>query len=182
MIKLSSNPLKHPIYTRFMIHLIGLTDNGENITSKSAIENTKITFIPENDLTIGSHKATIEVINKPGYTTMEQWEFKVQLSAVDDGENSAPLEWSLAQNFPNPFNSSTRIQFQAAKTGVIKIEIFSIDGKLVKTLVNDVRNRGSYCSVWNGTDDQNQSIASGIYFYRMTGDGFQDIRRMIYLK
>lgn len=156
--------------------------NGKNIISNSLIENARIIYIPESDLTPTSHRARIEITNKPGYTTIEEWDFHVQASAVDNRDMSLPLQWLLAQNYPNPFNTSTRIQYHVAKQGHIKIEIFAIDGKLVKSLVNDERSPGSYYCVWNGTDDQNKPVTTGIYFYRMISDSFHDIGRMIYLK
>lgn len=156
--------------------------DNENITSQSIIDNSKITFEPENDLVPTVHTARIEVTNRPGYRTVGEWQFQIQISAVDYNENFSVVKWSLAQNYPNPFNTDTKIQYQVMNKSLVRIEIFSINGKLVKTLLNEEKNPGNYYCTWNGTDNENQSIASGIYLYRMTGDGFQNTRRMIYLK
>ncbi len=161
---------------------IKLYFDGENVTSKAGIETGKITFIPEHDLVTGQHWTRIEVTNKPGYKTIQEWEFEIQISAVTADDPLSPLKWALSQNYPNPFNSSTLIRYHVAKAGHVKIEIFSVDGKLVKTLVNNEQNPGTYQCVWNGRDDQNQSVSSSIYFYRMMSSSFQDIQRMIYLK
>ena len=62
------------------------------------------------------------------------------------------------------------------------IDIFNIRGQKIKTLVNDFYNAGSYKVEWNGLDDNNRDVASGIYFYRMQTDGFASVRRMVMLK
>ncbi len=183
------NNARPEISARFKDEYFGIREDeikfyfdGENIASKSIIENQQVIFTPDSDLASNTHQARIEVTNKPGYKTIQEWKFQIQGSAVNFDDASSPLKWALIQNYPNPFNSSTVIRFHVAQPGHVKIEVFSIDGKLVKTLVNESKNPGSYHCLWNGTNNQNEAITSGIYLYRMTGNGFQEMRRMIYLK
>jgi flagellar hook assembly protein FlgD len=80
---------------------------------------------------------------------------------------------------PMPFNSTTKIHFRVpshssrawgnSASRAVYISIFDIKGNLVKTLVNDVRNRGTYSAVWNGTDYKGKRVSAGLYLVRMNG-------------
>jgi hypothetical protein len=89
---------------------------------------------------------------------------------------------SLNANYPNPFNPSTTISFNNATAGNVKIDIFNIKGQKVKSLVNDYFAQGSHKVVWNGTDEQQRQVGSGVYFYKMTAENFSDTRKMILMK
>jgi hypothetical protein len=82
-----------------------------------------------------------------------------------------PTEFALSQNYPNPFNPSTSIAYALAKKSSVKLEIYNLLGQQVKTLVNDEQARAFYTVVWNGTNDQNLQVATGIYFYRLVVNG-----------
>ncbi|MCD6380276.1 T9SS type A sorting domain-containing protein, partial [bacterium] len=73
----------------------------------------------------------------------------------------------LYGNFPNPFNPTTTIKFETKVKGHISIQIYDVAGRLVNTLVNDVREAGSHTETWNGINNRGASVASGVYFYRM---------------
>ena len=64
----------------------------------------------------------------------------------------------------------------------VHIEVFNIRGQKIKTLLEDNFSAGSYKIDWNGTDDNNRNVASGVYFYRMHADGKTESRRMVLLK
>ena len=85
----------------------------------------------------------------------------------NDGENSLPSSFSLAQNHPNPFNPTTEIAFDVADNAQISISIFNMLGQRVRSLVNEHRAPGQYTVTWDGRDDSGNGLSSGIYFYRM---------------
>jgi hypothetical protein len=91
---------------------------------------------------------------------------------------------SLNSNYPNPFNPETSISFTVGSEQhqQVDIEIFNIKGQKVRTLVSEVYEVGEHSVVWNGTDDNGRSVASGIYFYRMTAGDFTATRKMILMK
>jgi len=66
--------------------------------------------------------------------------------------------------------------------GDVVIDIYNIRGQKIKTLVDDFYSAGSYTAVWNGIDENNRSVSSGIYFYCMQTQGFTSVRRMMMLK
>lgn len=88
----------------------------------------------------------------------------------------------LAQNYPNPFNPSTTISFELKRPTNARLSIYNMKGQLVKTLVNGELTAGKHSLVWNGTNDNGQPVASGLYLYRLNADGFRGERKMLLMK
>ena len=85
---------------------------------------------------------------------------------------SQPVSMQLAQNFPNPFNSSTTIPFTLPASTDVELAVFNLTGQQVATLVNGNRKAGAYTVHWDGRDDDGRELASGVYLYRLqTGEG-----------
>ncbi len=94
----------------------------------------------------------------------------------------APAVASLEQNFPNPFNPRTTIEYNVSSEGPVSIEIFDVAGKTVRSLYQGVRKAGMYRVEWDGRDDNGQSLASGVYFYHLRGVKNSETRKMVLLK
>ena len=94
----------------------------------------------------------------------------------------APAKYSLSQNFPNPFNSTTSFKYQIPKTTHVLIEVFNILGKKVKTLVDERKDAGYYSVYWDGADDSGENVVSGIYFYIISADKFHATNKMIVVR
>jgi subtilisin-like proprotein convertase family protein len=88
-----------------------------------------------------------------------------------------PNFYSLSQNYPNPFNPSTSIKFSMPKGDNVKLVIFDILGREVKTLVNEFKNAGSYDVNFDAS-----TLSSGVYFYRLEAGEFTDTKRMLLVK
>ena len=92
-----------------------------------------------------------------------------------------PSAFSLSQNFPNPFNPSTTINYQLAVDSKVELKVFDLAGKEVSSLVNGTQNAGYYSVNFNAS-----SLSSGIFFYRLTANGsnvnFSNTMRMILVK
>lgn len=99
-----------------------------------------------------------------------------------DNIPAIPLQPTLKQNYPNPFNSATTIALYLPQTMTAKLEIFNILGQAVAVLVDEPLTRGTYEFTWDGTFEGGRPAPSGVYFYRLTGDGFKTVRKMIVLK
>jgi hypothetical protein len=78
-----------------------------------------------------------------------------------------PGSFTLYQNFPNPFNPSTTIHYVISQSGWVELQIFNIEGQLVRHLNSVYRDPGHYEFEWTGTNTYNQSVPSGIYFCRI---------------
>ncbi|MFA7361586.1 MAG: T9SS type A sorting domain-containing protein [Candidatus Kapaibacterium sp.] len=91
--------------------------------------------------------------------------------------NTLPASFSLYQNFPNPFNPSTKISYDIPKNSFVKLVVLDILGREVETLVNDVQIAGRYETTFDGSQ-----IPSGIYFARLKAGSYEHIIKMIMLK
>ncbi len=96
-------------------------------------------------------------------------------TAVGDGPGYREY---LSQNYPNPFNPQTSIDFVVPATGNVTLEVFDVSGARVATLFSGVKSAGSRTTVSFNAD----GLASGVYFYRLSGNGFTEMRKMVLLK
>jgi len=101
---------------------------------------------------------------------------------VSDSDMVSVAVTSLKGNYPNPFNPTTTISFAMAKEGHITLEIYNSKGQKVQTLVNGIRGIGHHQVVWDGRDITGNSVASGIYFYKMTTHEYSSVRKMLMIK
>jgi flagellar hook assembly protein FlgD len=88
----------------------------------------------------------------------------------------------LEQNFPNPFNPTTTLAFSIKDKGDVSLTIYDVVGRQVRELVNEQRERGAYKVVWDGQNDSGQTVASGVYFYKLVAGSFTDTKKMTILK
>jgi hypothetical protein len=91
---------------------------------------------------------------------------------------------TLEDNYPNPFNPTTTIRYSIAEHGQVTLKIYNAAGQLVRTLVKEeqVPQAGGFAKVWNGLNDQGQSVASGVYFYQLTAKNFEQTKKLVVLK
>jgi hypothetical protein len=94
----------------------------------------------------------------------------------------APKAYALAQNFPNPFNPSTSITFDMKEPGAVTLKVYDVAGRLVRTLVDGVKDAGAYSIAWDGRDNAGSEVASGIYFYKMETKDFSRTRKIVLLR
>ena len=93
-----------------------------------------------------------------------------------------PISYSLNQNYPNPFNSSTVLRYSVAKAARVRLDVFDILGRRVRTLVEEFQSAGTHDVTWDGRDAVGRAAASGTYFYRLTTGEYSESRKMILLK
>lgn len=111
------------------------------------------------------------------------------LTGVETVSYNLPETFSLTQNFPNPFNPTTEIQFGIPRDSKVQIIIYDILGRKVKTLVDNQIAPGTYRATWDGRDDNGLGVASGVYLYRIvaknssgSGQDFVLTKKMIMMK
>lgn len=99
-------------------------------------------------------------------------------SETDESEATInPTEYKLSQNYPNPFNPVKRINYSIPQQGMVSIKVFDVLGKEVTTLVNEIKQPGSYDVEFNAAN-----LSSGVYFYRIQSGDFRDVKRMVVIK
>jgi hypothetical protein len=97
-------------------------------------------------------------------------------------KKAIPKTFALGQNVPNPFNPSTVIDFAVPSTSKVNLAVYNVLGQKVVTLINEVKEAGTYKIKWNGNDEKGASVASGVYFYKMESGNFTKVREMNLIK
>jgi hypothetical protein len=166
-----SADITFPIYTPFSIpYKYGINygdaanNGGGNDNEAGVGSNHIITLFPsfwngvvDNAFgTMGNHTFTTDVNEIPG---------------------STPVAYALEQNFPNPFNPTTTINFSIPVEGFVAIDVYNSIGQKVASLVNETKTAGSYTVGFDASD-----LTSGIYFYKITSGNFSETKKMILLK
>ncbi len=95
---------------------------------------------------------------------------------------SHPVPFHLAQNAPNPFNPTTTIHFGLPESGPVRLVIYDVNGRLVRTLVAGHRTAGRHEAKWDARDEAGRVVASGVYLYRLTAGADVSVRRMVLVR
>lgn len=104
-------------------------------------------------------------------------------TSVEDSEDSTfPVTYILNNNYPNPFNPSTTITYYLPKKVHVQVTIYNILGEKVKLLVNEIQSAGNYLITWNGTDDRNHNLSTGVYFYELIAAQHREAKKMLLVK
>jgi hypothetical protein len=109
------------------------------------------------------------------------WEGIPVVSAVEPNDG-APAALRLGNIHPNPFNPETTIPFELSEEGLVNLSIYSVDGKLVKTLVDRHYGAGRHDAIWKGFNNRGEPVASGTYFCRIRMGSQTESRRLTLLK
>ena len=97
-------------------------------------------------------------------------------------DNNATKSFVLGQNFPNPFNPTTKITYRLNKPALVKLSVYDITGREVNRLVDRYQSVGDYNISWYSNDDNGQKMASGMYFARLIVDNESVSRKMVMTK
>ena len=100
-----------------------------------------------------------------------------EMTSIDYTSMDLPTQFALGQNYPNPFNPSTVISYELPTSSEVKLEVYDMLGRKIKTIVSQRQNAGAYSVTFNAT-----TLSSGFYFYRLTAGDFVNTRKMILIK
>ena len=107
----------------------------------------------------------------------------VDYTSVSENSNtSVPKDFVLYQNYPNPFNPNTTIRFDLPSPGKVTAKIYNIKGELVRSLIQEQMNSGSFMVQWDGKDDNGQNLTSGVYFFKLSTAKFSATRKLLMIK
>lgn len=124
--------------------------------------------------------------NKDVYAVILPASFVVDTTMTSIKKNGeykhTPAEYDLFQNYPNPFNSNTTIKYQLPEDTTVKLEIYNLLGQRTRILVDQFQRPGSYSIDWDGRDDFNQPVASGVYLYQLKAKNFSETNKLIMLR
>lgn len=153
------------------------------INSTEEYSANTITFGP--DVTIGTLGDVLIKTNtlavKPEFVLLAGGKMQVisggVLVGLDNEENNSPDDYDLSQNFPNPFNPTTMINYQLPVNNDVNLSIFNMLGQRVATLVKEYQQAGMYNITFDGA-----GLSSGVYFYRISAGSYSKIRKMTLIK
>ncbi|MCK9996253.1 MAG: putative Ig domain-containing protein [Candidatus Krumholzibacteria bacterium] len=148
---------------------LALLGNGAGITGRGELIRVKLT----GEFDFGD--LMIEVRDSDN----KDLEYTLEVKAAGPG---IPTMYSLSANYPNPFNPSTKIDFDLPESQNVKLVIFGVDGRRVTTLRNESMPAGRHSVTWTGRNDQGELVATGIYFYRIEAGSFSETKKMILIK
>jgi hypothetical protein len=100
----------------------------------------------------------------------------------DEGDQNKRLSFHLFQNYPNPFNTSTVINYELKEDCHVKLNIYNLLGRKVRTLENGERSKGPHSIIWDGKDNSGKGVASGIYFYVLRAGERRKEQKMLLMK
>jgi ligand-binding sensor domain-containing protein len=116
---------------------------------------------------LGTYGGGLAVFNENGIVT----------NAIDTENNIYPEQYVLYQNYPNPFNPTTSIKCSLPKNTNVTLTVYNTAGQVVKVLVNKNQSSGNYTVKWDA-----RYIPSGVYFYQLQADDFQQVKKCILMK
>lgn len=118
-----------------------------------------------------------EIVVGTNYTVVEFKESYIEYIDEEEEIRTQSTKVALFQNYPNPLNSDTRIEYILPESGNVKLSIYNIKGQLIKTLVHGFQTAGSYSVMFKA-----KNLNSGVYFYRINFGSYTSVRKCIVLK
>ena len=106
----------------------------------------------------------------------------LKTATADENKPNLPAKFVLHQNYPNPFNPTTTIEFELPMASSVRLEIFDLMGKSVKTHHDVSQQAGTHKYVWNGTNQSGNQVVSGVYFYRLRAGNWVETRKMMLMR
>jgi hypothetical protein len=103
-------------------------------------------------------------------------------TAVEENDEKIADNFLLASNYPNPFNASTTIELTLPQAQSVSLDIYDVHGRRVKTLAQTKMAAGVHRLHWDGTDNDGESVASGVYVYRLSTARFAKSKKMVLMK
>ncbi|NOZ76067.1 MAG: T9SS type A sorting domain-containing protein [FCB group bacterium] len=184
-------------YEGCLVRLTNVTVSSVNSYDWSVVDDSGIECLIDDDMATpaaGNFMGDLQVGNTletvTGILNFSFGTYKIQIRdmadlgqlSTDDDFSIIPHKFALYQNYPNPFNPETRIRFELASRQNVKLVVYNLLGHKVRTLTNEVYNPGYHVLNWDGRNDANRQVSSGIYIYRIKAGDFVDHKKMILLR
>ncbi|MGD1007418.1 MAG: S8 family serine peptidase [Ignavibacteriaceae bacterium] len=161
----TDNIVEYALFDKFVYYHF---DKGDKQNAAAVLSKLDNMFL------LSSEDIEVHIIN--GDTAY----YKIDLAkkpALQEAVSQIPTVYALFNNYPNPFNPSTIIQYQLPTNGMVTIKVYDILGREVKTLVNDYKTAGNYSVSFDAS-----KLASGIYFYQIRAGNFITTKKMMLVK
>ena len=154
-------------------------ENLDTIDS-AAVFTTVDSFFVDLDIPTGSWQYYVTAVDSSGNESDPSETVSVILSS--DLEPLIPAEFALHQNYPNPFNPTTQIRYDLPEDTFVRITIFDIMGRKVRSLINSTQEAGYRYINWDANNDLGQPVSAGMYIYTIQAGAFRKTKKMVLLK
>jgi len=128
----------------------------------------------------------VSAVNSKGYGSGYSQEVEGKTGVKGREEERFPTKFNLSQNWPNPFNSNTAISYQvlaiSGQQSAVSLKIYNILGQEIKTLIDEKQAPGYYSVLWDGTNQKESGLPSGVYLYRLKAGRFSQTRKMLLIR
>ena len=150
-----------------------MSNMSADILMDSFVEGQELDFVRGIfNFSYGTYKIQVRDLNDVGTTL-----------GINDDLNINPYEYALHNNFPNPFNPETQIRFSIGNTELVKLVVYDMMGRQIRTLIaGESFNSGFHSVSWNGLNDNGEKVPSGMYVYRIKAGDFIDFKKMLLVK
>jgi hypothetical protein len=140
--------------------------------------------IDSNTLPVGSTSLWIRGQDSAGnWGAAAELPVQVNGAATSVTFGDAPVaSFAIHQNYPNPFTQDTRVSFALPSATSVLLDVYNVEGRLVRNLYDGVAPAGRHSVDWDGRDSAGKRVSSGVYFYRIVTDTDQAERKMVILK
>ena len=163
------------VIIKYWFELTTDTTGASLILDSTLTDTTKSVGGLPNPITYYWH---IRAKNEIGWGIFSVWFKFTTIGTLNiTGNSEIPKEFRLYNNYPNPFNPSTKIKFDIPKSSLVKLIVYDILGREIKTLVNEKLNAGRYEVNWDGSN-----YPSGVYIYKLVAEDFVNVKKMVLLK
>ncbi len=148
--------------------------------SPNAIINSSSTLLSLTNIQANDASGNLIPINATSFNL---------ITNISTKSSSLPTEFALLGNYPNPFNPGTTIEYQLVQPSEVELFIYDLQGHLIRRLINGSIPAGVHQIAWDGRDEQEQTVATGIYFYRIVvrtneqgSQTYTDVKKMMLMK
>ena len=139
----------------------------------NAASEAEFTFSVDKQAPVGKDTTLIAVINT---SNGKSWTKAIRITI------EAPKEYKLYNNYPNPFNPSTKIAFELPQTSRVELTIYDITGREIACIANEGFSAGFHEVTWDGINSNGERVSSGIYFYRISAGKWSKVMKMMMVK
>ncbi|MFQ6112655.1 MAG: FlgD immunoglobulin-like domain containing protein [bacterium] len=130
--------------------------------------------------------AKLVTVSSPGETSGIDFKLPkladVLVEVEETPGETIPKDFQLSQNFPNPFNPSTKIIYDVPRAAEVKLQVYNLLGQQIRTLFDGKKAAGTYTTQWDGLNDKGEQVAAGVYFLRLETDNLSLTRKMLLVR
>ncbi len=130
----------------------------------------------------GAARVRVDLYDPEGLIGTDSSDRAFGIGETGAKQEIGPSVHALYQNSPNPFNPRTEIRFDLPGASPVRLSVYGVDGRIVRTLIDRSMPAGRHRVTWDGTDERGRTVATGVYYYRIAAGAFRASRRLVMVR